>query len=456
MASATEPPTDDGSAINISNVSKVVDPNWVADEETPLLAECPHRAADNEDEQEAWHTPSINAWRFGCVNLTFLVMGMNDASVGIEPYYGISYRTVSTLFIVPFFGYVFAAVMNGWLHVTVGQRGIAIMGVVGRLTGYIPMALHPRQFYLLPICMFFTGFGNGVNGSSWNAWVGNLRNTNELLGIIHGAYGVGGILGPLVASYMVSKAGLSWYTYYYVMIGMSTLELVLGASSFWDATGAVYRQRHKIDEDGVAVSAKMILSKPTPWLVALFLFGYVGVEVSLGGWIPTFMIEVRHADSFTAGLVATMFWIGLALGRVVLGFITGRIGEKMAVVAYLFLCAVFQVLYWMVPSVEASAISVAMLGFFLGPLFPAVIVVVTKLLPADQHVATIGLASAIGGSGAALFPFMVGAIAEDSGVGVLQPFILALIGSIALIWLILPGGLRKGGLEKARKERLSM
>lgn len=57
--------------------------NRPTDEESPLLGQQRSHSGD-EDEQEAWHTPKINAWRFLCVNLTFLVMGMNDACVGVS------------------------------------------------------------------------------------------------------------------------------------------------------------------------------------------------------------------------------------------------------------------------------------------------------------------------------------------------------------------------------------
>lgn len=300
--------------------------------------------------------------------------------------------------------------------------------------------------------MLFTGFGNGISDSAWNAWVGNLRNTNELLGLIHGAYGVGGTIAPLIASAMVTKLHLQWYTYYYVMICISIFELFMGTGSFWKATGAAYRQKHKFGEGREPVSTRTVLKTPIPWVVSMFLFGYVGAEVCLGGWIPTFMIEVRHADGFLAGLVVTLFWAGLTIGRVVLGFVTGRIGEKLAITMYLALCMALQALYWLVPNIEATIVFVILLGFFLGPLFPAAIVAMTKLLPADQHVISIGLTAAIGGGGAAIFPFMVGAIAEEEGVGVLQPFVLILLAVITVLWLTLPGGLKKGGLEKARKE----
>lgn len=35
---------------------------------------------------------------------------------------------------------------------------------------------------------------------------------------------------------------------------------------------------------------------------------------------------------------------------------------------------------------------------------------------------------------------------------VLQPIIVAILSFILLVWLVLPGGLRKGGLEQARDE----
>lgn len=67
------------------------------------------------------------------------------------------------------------------------------------------------------------------------------------------------------------------------------------------------------------------------WLTAFFLLGYVGAEVALGGWIVLFMINVRKGAEFASGMTATGFWLGITVGRVVLGFVTPRIGEKLAI-----------------------------------------------------------------------------------------------------------------------------
>lgn len=162
---------------------------------------------------------------------------------------------------------------------------------------------------------------------------------------------------------------------------------------------------------------------------------------------------MRHAEPFLSGLAVTFFWLGLSCGRILLGFITGRIGEKLAIVAYLSLSVALEVLYWLVPNFAASAVFVTFLGFFLGPLFPAAVVATTKLLPPDYHVSALGFATAFGGGGAAVFPFVVGAISQAKGVEVLQPIIVSILSFILLVWLSLPGGLRPGGLEQARARR---
>lgn len=128
------------------------------------------------------------------------------------------------------------------------------------------------------------------------------------------------------------------------------------------------------------------------------------------------------------------FWLGITVGRVILGFVTPRLGENLAILLYLASAMAMQLLFWLVPSFTVSSIAVGFVGFCLGPLFPAVVVATTKLLPAHLHVATIGFAAAFGGGGACILPFAVGAIAQAAGVRVLQPIILSMLGIALLLW----------------------
>lgn len=55
----------------------------------------------------------------------------------------------------------------------------------------------------------------------------------------------------------------------------------------------------------------------------------------MGGWVVQFMRVLRHAAPFQAGMSATGYWLGLTAGRVVLGFVTPRIEEKLAILVSL-------------------------------------------------------------------------------------------------------------------------
>lgn len=104
----------------------------------------------------------------------------------------------------------------------------------------------------------------------------------------------------------------------------------------------------------------------------------------------------------------------------------------------------FQLLFWLVPSFISGSVFVAFIGFFLGPLFPAAVVALTKLLPKHMHVSAIGFSAAFGGGGACVLPFGVGAMAQTAGVQVLQPVITAMLILITLLWAIGMPRIKKG------------
>lgn len=301
-----------------------------------------------------------------------------------------------------------------------------------------------------------------------------MANANEVLGFLHAFYGLGAAMAPLIATTLVTKAGWKWYEYYYLMVGAAVLEVMLLVGTFWKANAQAYNAEHpqvaSIDTSGTNTPTdsdpagrqprQSILAKFNPLrrrgkeksktaeavgnkvtlLASIFLLIYVGIEVSIGGWIVTFMRNVRDGSPFASGLTSMGFWLGITVGRLVLGFVTARVfrNEKHAVATYLVCTVVLQLLFWLIPSFVVSAVMVGFLGFFLAPLFPAAVVVLTKLLPKRLHVAAVGFAAAFGASGACVLPFAVGAIANAAGVKVLQPIILAALVLCLGVWLLIP------------------
>ena len=289
--------------------------------------------------------------------------------------------------------------------------------------------------------------GNGIVDAAWNAWAGHLLNANEVLGFLHGAYGLGGILAPLIATAMVTRYDLPWYTFAYVMVGLLVFEQIAAPTVFWSADGRAFRAEHP---DTSAPAANGVAAKPgknslvaalrnrITWLCCTFMILYVGLEVSMTGWMNTFLQTVRSAPPFEAGLSTTLFWTGATIGRIALGFVTGRVGEKLAVFVYLGLAIACHLFFYLVPSVPVSLAFIAIEALWLGPLFPAAVVVATRLLPPHLHVSAVGLMATMGNTGASLLPFAVGGLAESKGVQVLMPMVLAFLVADAGVWSLLP------------------
>ncbi|KAF2637997.1 MFS general substrate transporter [Massarina eburnea CBS 473.64] len=425
---------------------KIDDTQRQRDDDDPV-ENLPSPTTQGPEKLEQWNRPRANFWRTMAAFWSFVVMGSNDAAYGalipyLQEYYDLTFVVISLVFLSPLVGYTASALLNNAIHLKFGQRGVGIISPACHLVAYVVIAVHP-PYPVLVVIFMLAGFGNGLADAAWNAWIGNMANPNEVLGFLHAFYGLGAILSPLIATTMITKGQkLPWYYFYYVMIGMAVIELASSMTAFWGATGAVFRANNPRTTDTKDNRMKEALVRlpyaRVTWLCALFLLGYVGAEVALGGWIVKFMLEVRKGENFASGMTATGFWMGITVGRIVLGFVTPKVGEKLAIAIYLPLTMALELIFWLVPQFYVSAVAVSLQGFFLGPLFPAAVVAATKLLPRHLHVGAIGFAAAFGGSGAAIFPFAVGAIAQTKGVQVLQPVILALLGVIWALWLGLP------------------
>lgn len=137
----------------------------------------------------------------------------------LEEYYHVSHTVVSLVFLSPFVGYVASALLNNYLHLRVGQRSVSLICSGCHLAAYCIICAHP-PYVALVFVYILAGFGDGLSDAAFNAWVGDLANSSELLGLIHAFYGLGGVMTPLVATSFITKLGMQWYTFYYLMVSL--------------------------------------------------------------------------------------------------------------------------------------------------------------------------------------------------------------------------------------------
>ncbi|KAK1141045.1 hypothetical protein N8T08_009618 [Aspergillus melleus] len=423
-------------------------------------AAVPTGASSPERVPEKWNQPKIKAWRVLATFYSFIVVGANDGAYGalihyLGSYYHADYAAVSVVFLSPFIGYATAALANNSIHERFGQRGIAVLGPGMHILAYLAATQHPPYPVLITI-FILAGLGSGVVDASWNAWIGAMPNSSQLMGVLHAFYGLGAALAPLIATWLVTKRGWEWYEFYYLMALAAGLEFATSVAAFWSATGSVHELEpldnlSNEDTQGEDDTTEGRRKSPTieslglasTWIISFFLFVYVGVEVSMGGWIFTFLVDLRHTTPFSAGIVTFTYWGGLTLGRVWLAFLTSCFKtQRMAVLVYLVVSILLHLVFCFVKDFLMSAIAVTLLGFFLGPLYPEAVIAQAKILPRYLHVAAVGFACALGSAGGCVMPFITGFIARTYGIKVLQPAVLVMLMLCLGLWIALPSGPR--------------
>jgi len=140
------------------------------------------------------------------------------------------------------------------------------------------------------------------------------------------------------------------------------------------------------------------------------------------------------------GYTATGFWLGITIGRMIMGHTpTGKLGQKRIVYIYLLLTLFLYLLFWLIPSIVASSVAIALVGISLGPIYPCTMNVLSKLVEdRELLVAVVGVVGGLGNAGGAIAPFTTGLLAQSKGVWVLQPVILSLVASMIGTWWFLP------------------
>ncbi|KAK2766962.1 hypothetical protein FQN54_006278 [Arachnomyces sp. PD_36] len=438
--------------VNINTTTKW-SPSPTATTPNELERSTPSTPIGNEavDESQSIWSPPITRWRLlsGC--LMSFGGGLNDSIPGaIIPYmetdYNIGYAVVSLIFVANALGFILAAPCTYYLENRLGRSRVYMLSFALLVATYVAIVCHP-PFPVVVVAFFLLGFGLATNLALNNVFCANLAERTLALGALHGSYGIGGTVGPLMATAIASN-GIQWPFVYFISLGISAFNLVFSGWTFRnyekDFPSQVHAplQQTTSQQDSESPSKKQLLKQAVKnrvtLLGALFIFAYQGAEVSISGWVVSFLIAYRNGDPSNVGYVSAGFWAGITIGRFLLSHPAHKFGEKISVVVLIAGSIVFQILVWFVPNVIGDAVTVSIVGLLLGPVYPCATSVFAVLLPRSIQISSLGFISAMGSSGGAVAPFFTGLLAQKFSTVVLHPICVALYASMIVCWFYLP------------------
>ncbi|KAF5634445.1 tetracycline resistance [Fusarium tjaetaba] len=390
--------------------------------------------------------PFMNRFRLLSTCLSQINNALSDGATGalipyMEKYYGIGYATVSLIFVGKAVGFIAAAVFIDMLRAKLGRAKLLGFGQALVTLAYIPI-ICGAPFIVVVISFLFIGFSISINVAIGNLFCGGLQNGTFMLGVQHGTYGIGATIGPVVATALVTAANTLWNRYYIITCVLGALTVALGIWSFWRyeqelSPAAQERETARVG-DSMSNSIFLAMNLRIVFLGSLFIFAYQGAEVSISGWVISFLINDRDGDPSSVGYATAGFWAGITIGRFLLSAPAQRIGEKTLVYGLIIGAVAFQLLVWLIPNIVGNTIAVSVVGLLLGPIYPCASAVFLRSMTRREALTGIGMINACDSAGGAIAPFVTGLLAQAFGTFVLHPIVIFLFAVMLLCWYFIP------------------
>ncbi len=142
----------------------------------------------------------------------------NDGNIGaLIPYilrgYFITTAWMAIPYGVAFFGWLLAAVFGGYVRSVLGSGGYIAAGASFQVFAQLLRFWKP-PFGVFAASFVFIALGQAFQDTQANTYVATINQAHRWLGLTHGCYAIGLLVGPLVAAAIASNFNGQWATFY--------------------------------------------------------------------------------------------------------------------------------------------------------------------------------------------------------------------------------------------------
>lgn len=344
--------------------------------------------------------------------------------------FGLDKAQAGALFLLMTLGIIAASLVFGPMVDRYGYKGILLAATALILAGLEGIAFAPT-LGLLRVSIVMIGFGGGIVNGGTNALVADIssgeRGANlNLLGVY---FGVGAVGVPFVLATLTGRFSQSA-----LIAGVGALVVVPFAVI------AVSRFPIPKQPQGFPIAAAGgLLRDPLLLLMGVILFLESGLELTVGGWISTFVKEELEVEAGKALILLSLYWLGMMLTRIALGRILRRAPHVSVLYVCLTIALTGAALLLTTHSVAAGATGVFLLGVGFAAMFPTVLGFI-----GDRYATLSGtafsLAIAIALVGGMLLPYVAGILGGRYGMrGSFLIVPVALVMQGVLLGILSPG-----------------
>ena len=376
------------------------------------------------------------------IYLIFISLGLPDSLLGS------GWPTMQLAFGVPssWAGYVsmtisFMTIISALLSPRMIRRfhtkWIVIVSIFMTVLGLLGFSIC-RSYWMLFLFAVPYGLGAGAIDAAVNHYVAN-HYPSSVMNFLHCFYGVGAVISPTIMALALKLArwneGYRWTAY----IQTGILLVVILSLPLW-------KRNESADEEKFQDSAgiKETLRVPGVLQTLIAFFAYCSGEATCFLWTPSYFAGTRAglSDETIAALGSLIFG-GLMLGRLVSGFISNKLGDRLLIrIGIAVELLGILLIFLPATSYVVTAVGFVIVGMGMGPVYPAIQHMAPGNFGARHSAAVIGLQMASAYIGSTFMPMVFGHLQQAVGIGIMPQYLLIFallnIGMLELAYRKLP------------------
>lgn len=364
------------------------------------------------------------------IYLAFISLGLPDALLGaawpsMYPQFDVPVSYAGIISMIIALGTVISSLQSDRLTKKLGTGKVTALSVLMTAMALFGFATS-HSFGMLCLWAIPYGLGAGSVDASLNNYVA-LHYESRHMSWLHCMWGIGASAGPYIMGYALT-AGWGWNSGYHII---AVLQIVLTAIllcslPLWKQRPAEVLQDGKV-QNIKALSVREVLQLAGAREILVCFFCYCALEQTTGLWASSYLTLHKGVSADTAASFASMFYLGITVGRALSGFLTMKLNDVQMIRLGEVIIGI-GVLVMLLPFGQSLSLTgLILIGLGCAPVYPCVIHSTPAHFGADKSQAIIGIQMACAYVGTCLMPPVFGLIANHITVALLPVYLLIIL-----------------------------
>lgn len=363
------------------------------------------------------------------IYLAFISLGLPDSLLGaawpaIYPEFSVPVSYSGGIFMIIAIGTIISSLQSDRQTKKFGTGMVTAVSVL--MTAVALLGFSVSHSYMA-LCLWAVPYGLGAGSidASLNNYVA-LHYASRHMSWLHCMWGVGASLGPYVMGYALT-GGQGWNMgYRYISILQIALSIILFLSlPLWKKQNDSPSADTSDNSPKEPLALGQIMRIPGAREIMVTFFCYCAVEQTANLWAGSYLVLHQGLSAETAAGLASLFFIGITIGRFLSGFLTIklndtqmiRLGQGMIFAGIAALLLPF--------GKNSSLIGLVLTGLGCAPIYPSIIHSTPANFGEDKSQAVIGVQMACAYTGTCLMPPVFGFIANHVSISLFPVYLLA-------------------------------